>query len=136
MKAIIEYDLFNAQDAHAYKCSQKAVEAFYTLETIADDLEVWLANKNTSEECLLDIQRVIIQWNKSNANCVAKGWRKRQIIGIESEHQPWCASLTRILTCMPPKPAPCDCKTQCVEHGECFGGKCIYQQDKGKDYHE
>ena len=39
MKAIIEYDLFNAQDAHAYKCSQKAVEAFYTLETLMDDLE-------------------------------------------------------------------------------------------------
>ncbi len=36
MKAIIEYDLFNAQDAHAYKCSQKAVEAFYTLETLMD----------------------------------------------------------------------------------------------------
>jgi hypothetical protein len=58
----------------------------------------------------------------------AKGWRKRQIMSIEAEHQPWCASLTRMLTCMPPKPAPCDCKTQCVEHGECFGGKCIYPQ--------
>jgi hypothetical protein len=66
MKAIIEYDLFNAQDAHAYKCSQKAVEAFYTLETIADDLEVWLANKTTSEACLVDIQRVLLQWKKSN----------------------------------------------------------------------
>ena len=49
-------------------------------------------------------------------------------MSIESEHHPWCASLTRMLTCMPPKPAPCDCKTQCVEHGECFGGKCIYPQ--------
>jgi hypothetical protein len=58
----------------------------------------------------------------------AKGWRKRQIMSIEAEHQPWCASLTRMLTCRPPKPAPCDCKTQCVEHGECFGGKCIYPQ--------
>jgi hypothetical protein len=66
MKAIIEYDLFNAQDAHAYKCSQKAVEAFYTLETIADDLEVWLANKMTSEGTLVDIQRLILEWKKSN----------------------------------------------------------------------
>ena len=66
MKAIIEYDLFNAQDAHAYKCSQKAVEAFYTLETIADDLEVWLANKMTSEGTLVDIQRLILEWNKLN----------------------------------------------------------------------
>ena len=66
MKAIIEYDLFNAQDAHAYKCSQKAVEAFYTLETIADDLEVWLDNKNTSEGTLVDIQRVILEWKKLN----------------------------------------------------------------------
>jgi hypothetical protein len=66
MKAIIEYDLFNAQDAHAYKCSQKAVEAFYTLETIADDLEVWLANKNTSEGTLVDIQRLILEWKKLN----------------------------------------------------------------------
>jgi hypothetical protein len=41
-------------------------------------------------------------------------------------HQPWCASLTRMLLCMPPKPAPCDCKVQCMEHGECFGAKCIY----------
>ena len=68
MKAIIEYDLFNAQDAHAYKCSQKAVEAFYTLETIADDLEVWLANKMTSEGTLVDIQRLILEWKKSNAS--------------------------------------------------------------------
>jgi len=66
MKAIIEYDLFNAQDAHAYKCSQKAVEAFYTLETLMDDLEVFLANKTTSEACLLDIQRVLLEWRKSN----------------------------------------------------------------------
>lgn len=66
MKAIIEYDLFNAQDAHAYKCSQKAVEAFYTLETIADDIEVWLTSKNTSEAVLVDIQRVLLQWNQSN----------------------------------------------------------------------
>jgi hypothetical protein len=66
MKAIIEYDLFNAQDAHAYKCSQKAVEAFYTLETIADDLEVWLANKMTSEGTLVDIQRLILDWKKAN----------------------------------------------------------------------
>jgi hypothetical protein len=66
MKAIIEYDLFNAQDAHAYKCSQKAVEAFYTLETIADDLDVWLANKNTSEGTLVDIQRLILEWKKLN----------------------------------------------------------------------
>ena len=68
MKAIIEYDLFNAQDAHAYKCSQKAVEAFYTLETIADDIEVWLASKKTSEAVLVDIQRVILEWKKSNAS--------------------------------------------------------------------
>jgi hypothetical protein len=66
VKAIIEYDLFNAQDAHAYKCSQKAVEAFYTLETIADDLEVWLANKMTSEGTLVDIQRLILDWKKAN----------------------------------------------------------------------
>ncbi len=66
MKAIIEYDLFNAQDAQAYKCSQKAVEAFYTLETIADDLEVWLANKMTSEGTLVDIQRLILDWKKAN----------------------------------------------------------------------
>ncbi len=68
MKAIIEYDLFNAQDAHAYKCSQKAVEAFYTLETLMDDLEVWLASKNTSEAVLVDIQRVLLQWKKSNVS--------------------------------------------------------------------
>jgi hypothetical protein len=66
VKAIIEYDLFNEQDAHAYKCSQKAVEAFYTLETIADDLEVWLANKMTSEGTLVDIQRLILDWKKAN----------------------------------------------------------------------
>ena len=59
MKAIIEYDLFNSADAYAYKCSQKAVDAFQTLETIADDIEVFLANKTTSEACLIDIQRVL-----------------------------------------------------------------------------
>ena len=67
VKAIIEYDLFNAQDAHAYKCSQKAVEAFYTLETIADDIEVYLSNKTTSEAVLVDIRRILDQWSKSNA---------------------------------------------------------------------
>ena len=66
VKAIIEYDLFNAQDAHAYKCSQKAVEAFYTLESIADDLEEYLSNKTTSEAVLIDIRRILDQWNKSN----------------------------------------------------------------------
>ncbi len=68
MKAIIEYDLFNAQDAHAYKCSQKAVEALYTLETIADDIEVYLSNKTTSEAVLVDIKRILDQWNQSNAS--------------------------------------------------------------------
>lgn len=66
MKAIIEYDLFNSQDAYAYKCSQKAVDAFQTLETIADDIEVFIANKTTSEACLIDIQRIIYDWRKSN----------------------------------------------------------------------
>jgi hypothetical protein len=68
MKAIIEYDLFNAQDAHAYKCSQKAVEAFYTLETIADDIEVYLRDKTTAEAVLVDILRIIDQWDQSNAS--------------------------------------------------------------------
>ena len=67
VKAIIEYDLFNSQDAYAYKCSQKAVDAFQTLETIADDIEVFLANKTTSEACLIDIQRVIYDWRKSTS---------------------------------------------------------------------
>ncbi len=66
MKAIIEYDLFNAQDAHAYKCSQKAVEAFYTLETLMDDLDGWFDHKITSEACLIDIHRVLLEWKKSN----------------------------------------------------------------------
>jgi len=66
VKAIIEYDLFNAQDAHAYKCSQKAVEDFYTLETIADDIEVYLSNKTTSEAVLVDIKRILEDWDKSN----------------------------------------------------------------------
>lgn len=66
VKAIIEYDLFNSQDAYAYKCSQKAVDAFQTLETIADDIEVFLANKTTSEACLIDIQRVLNDWRKAN----------------------------------------------------------------------
>ena len=66
VRVTVTYELTNPTDAHAYKCSQKAVEAFYTLETIQDDLEMFMTNKTTSEECLLDIQRVIIQWNKSN----------------------------------------------------------------------
>jgi hypothetical protein len=66
MRVTVTYELTNPTDAHAYKCSQKAVEAFYTLETLMDDLEVFLANKTTSEACLLDIQRVLLQWRKSN----------------------------------------------------------------------
>ena len=66
MRVTVTYELTNPTDAHAYKCSQKAVEAFYTLETLMDDLEVFLANKTTSEACLLDIQRVLLEWRKSN----------------------------------------------------------------------
>lgn len=66
VRVTVTYELTNPTDAHAYKCSQKAVEAFYTLETLMDDLEVFLANKTTSEACLLDIQRVLLQWRKSN----------------------------------------------------------------------
>lgn len=68
MKAILEFDLTYPADAHAYKCSQKAVEAFYTLETIADDIDVWLANKKTSEGTLVDIQRVLLDWKKAYNN--------------------------------------------------------------------
>jgi hypothetical protein len=68
MKAIIEYDLFNAQDAHAYRCSQKAVEAFYTLESIAADMEEYLMYKTTAEAVLVDIRRIIDQWDQSNAS--------------------------------------------------------------------
>lgn len=28
----------------------------------------------------------------------------------QEQHQEWCESLTRMLTSMPPKPAPCNCK--------------------------
>jgi hypothetical protein len=66
MKVNVIYDLTIPADAHAYRCSQKAVEAFYTLETLMDDVEVFLANKTTSEACLLDMQRVLLEWRKSN----------------------------------------------------------------------
>ena len=66
MRVTVTYELTNPTDAHAYKCSQKAVEAFYTLETIADDIEVYLSNKTTSEAVLIDIRRILDQWNKSN----------------------------------------------------------------------
>ena len=66
MRVTVTYELTNPTDAHAYKCSQKAVEAFYTLETLMDDIEVFLANKTTSEACLLDMQRVLLEWRKSN----------------------------------------------------------------------
>jgi hypothetical protein len=65
VKALIEYDLFNDKDAYAYKCSQKAVEAFYTLETIADDIEVYLNNKTTAESVLIDIKRILEDWKKA-----------------------------------------------------------------------
>ena len=68
MRVTVTYELTNPTDAHAYKCSQKAVEAFYTLETLMDDLEVFLANKTTSEAVLIDIKRILEDWNKSNAS--------------------------------------------------------------------
>jgi len=66
MKAIIEYDLFNAQDAHAYKCSQKAVEAFYTLESLQDSIEVYMSTKTTSEACIIELYDTLLRWKKSN----------------------------------------------------------------------
>ena len=30
------------------------------------------------------------------------------------QHQDWCASLTQMLTSMPPQPAPCNCKPEPV----------------------
>jgi hypothetical protein len=68
VKALIEYDLFNDKDAYAYKCSQKAVEAFYTLESIAADLEEYLSNKTTAEAVLIDIRRILEDWYQSNAS--------------------------------------------------------------------
>jgi hypothetical protein len=68
MRVTVTYELTNPTDAHAYKCSQKAVEAFYTLETIADDIEVYLSNKTTAEAVLIDIKRILEDWNKSNAS--------------------------------------------------------------------
>ena len=66
MRVNVIYDLTNPTDAHAYRCSQKAVEAFYTLESIADDIDVWLASKMTSEGALVDIHRIILEWKRSN----------------------------------------------------------------------
>ena len=28
----------------------------------------------------------------------------------QPEHKDWCASLTQVLACYPPRPAPCNCK--------------------------
>lgn len=68
MRVTVTYELTNPTDAHAYKCSQKAVEAFYTLETIAADLEEYLMDKTTAEAVLVDIRRIIDQWDQSNAS--------------------------------------------------------------------
>jgi hypothetical protein len=68
MRVTVTYELTNPTDAHAYKCSQKAVEAFYTLETIAADLEEYLMYKATAEAVLVDIRRIIDQWDQSNAS--------------------------------------------------------------------
>ena len=68
MRVTVTYELTNPTDAHAYKCSQKAVEAFYTLESIAADLEEYLMYKATAEAVLVDIRRIINQWNQSNAS--------------------------------------------------------------------
>jgi hypothetical protein len=68
MRVTVTYELTNPTDAHAYKCSQKAVEAFYTLESIAADLEEYLMYKATAEAVLVDIRRIIDQWDQSNAS--------------------------------------------------------------------
>lgn len=65
MRVTVTYELTNPTDAHAYKCSQKAVEAFYTLETLMDDLDGWFNHKTTSEACLIDINRVLLDWKKA-----------------------------------------------------------------------
>jgi len=68
MRVTVIYELTNPTDAHAYKCSQRAVEACYMLECIAADMEEYLMYKATSEAVLIDIKRMLEDWNKSNAS--------------------------------------------------------------------
>ena len=66
MKVNVIYDLTIPADAHAYRCSQKAVEAFYTLETLQDSIEVYMSTKTTSEACIIELYDTLLRWKKSN----------------------------------------------------------------------
>jgi hypothetical protein len=66
MRVTVTYELTNPTDAHAYKCSQKAVEAFYTLETLQDSIEVYMSTKTTSEACIIELYDTLLRWKKSN----------------------------------------------------------------------
>jgi hypothetical protein len=66
MRVTVTYELTNPTDAHAYKCSQRAVEALYMIETISEEVSSWLAHRSTSEGCLMDIHRVLLEWKRLN----------------------------------------------------------------------
>lgn len=66
MRVNVIYDLTNPKDAHAYKCSQRAVEACYTLESLKDSIDLYMSKKTTSEACLVDLYDTLLRWKKSN----------------------------------------------------------------------
>jgi hypothetical protein len=66
MRVNVIYDLTNPTDAHAYKCSQRAVEAFYMLESLQDSIDLYMGKKTTPEACLVDLYDTLLRWKKSN----------------------------------------------------------------------
>lgn len=62
MKVTIEYDLSIPEEDFAYKCSQKAVEACLTLESLKAYTQGYKAYSMTSETVLADIINDLSKW--------------------------------------------------------------------------
>lgn len=76
------------------------------------------------KQALLALEDAVSAWRAEMEfrSCidVAKPWAEaaealRAAIEQQEKHEDWCASLTQLLMSMPPKPAPCNCKSKTAQ---------------------
>lgn len=88
--------------------AQQALEA---LEGWKDDAP---SQWSTNDEKLITALRAALEQPEPGGACArCGGWVCDPVLKLEQPeqgaHESWCASLTRLLTSHPPKPAPCNC---------------------------
>jgi hypothetical protein len=91
------------------------------LKLALEALEVNLGTWSAKKKAIPAIKEVLAQAEQEPSELDV--WKVRALqaeaviekfMAQPEQHQDWCASLTQMLTSMPPKPAPCNCKPEPV----------------------